>query len=273
VPAAAPEAVPAAAPEADMFDKDKDKCLALYMSAHEKNANHYTKKAAKLRQKAHGHNDDNTKAVYMARADELERVRDKKDFTDWFEEDKRLFKQFDLDGNGFMDKKEFVKFAEKNFHMTESEAKDVFKKWDIDEGKEIGPFEFVTLMAVWHGEYSIQVQRCMDHFVIGGLANAMPCGCCPDEDGIPCCAKFGIYFGVCCSLPTLCLSWIPCYLITTATAANIATDDGKLMEKAAEEATEKSLDKTKEVLLKGPAGRFKNVIKEDQTVQNPVHKN
>jgi len=153
--------------------------------------------------------------------------------------------------------------------VAESEAKDVFKKWDIDEGKEIGPFEFVILMAVWHGEFAIQQQRCMDDFVIGSLANAMPCSCCPDENGMPCCVKFGIYFGVCCSLPTLCLSWIPCWLITAHTASNLATDNGELMEKAAEEAAVKALDKTKEVLIKGPAGRFKNVLTQDQTVSSP----
>merc|ERR1711865_937201 len=226
--------VPAA--ELDMFDRDKEKCLVLYMTAHEKNANHYTKKAAKLEGEANSHNDVNTKAVYQARADELRRVRDKTNFTDWFEEDKKLFKQFDLDGNGFMDKTELNKFAEKNFHMTESEAKDVFKKWDIDEGKEIGPFEFVILMAVWHGEFAIQQQRCMDDFVIGSLANAMPCSC---------------------------------WLITAHTASNLATDNGELMEKAAEEAAVKALDKTKEVLIKGPAGRFKNVLTQDQTVSSP----
>jgi len=125
-------------------------------------------------------------------------------------------------------------------------------------------------MAVWHGEFAIQEQLCLDDFVLGALTNAMPCSCCPDEHGVPCCVKFGVWFGVCCSLPTLCLSWIPCYIIAAHTAVNLSDTNNDLGEKAAEEAAEKALDRTKKVLIKGPAGRFKNVLTQDQTVSNPV---
>jgi hypothetical protein len=237
----------------DPFTGHEEKCLSLYQRAHESQKAKYSRIISKMRshaQKARNGNDNDSAQAWDAHATDIEAVKNKSDFTDWFNEDRVTFSKMDADHNGHLDFEEYKNFVKKNFEMSGHESKEAFKKWDVDEGKSVGVYEYCQMMAIWHGEFELHKQQMQAEAIINTMAGAVPCSCCGG-----CCIEYSCKFGLLCSLCTLGLSWIPCWCIARATAANLEDQDkmDEECKKAKKEAVKHAKESTKKVILAGPA--------------------
>eukprot|EP00658_Telonema_sp_P-2_P066999 TRINITY_DN55964_c0_g1_i1.p2 TRINITY_DN55964_c0_g1~~TRINITY_DN55964_c0_g1_i1.p2 ORF type:complete len:219 (-),score=49.46 TRINITY_DN55964_c0_g1_i1:92-748(-) len=188
---------------------EADKAIALYHRAHGQRYKDYTQLINQYTTAADAHSTqqmDSAAHMMRSHAENTRRVRDygRDDFMVWYTEDMRQFEEFDNDQSGFLDQQEFGRFVQKKFACSGAESGQMFDVWDVDKGQSVGPYEFVSMMAVYHSEKhfgeaeaeSKVSYKCVDSLVSGGV-----CG-----------LQWAMYFGVSCSLCTLCLSWIPMYL-------------------------------------------------------------
>lgn len=221
----------------------KPRILQLYRRAHDFRSLDFEKKALELDDKAVNlPADSDSKRDAIAQAQRVRALKGKQDFEDWLLEDKALFEKMDTSKNGSLDQAEFREFAITSFGMTENEAKDIFKKWDIDEGGQVGPFEFSIMMSIYHTEVMYQEAVEQSQHII---MRSVPCACC---------VPFACYIGCCFSLCTLGLSWIPMYCITSAAVEQGVDDlskEAKLQEQN-RKVSEKARQTAKERLKSGP---------------------
>merc|ERR1711934_417820 len=120
--------------------------------------------------------------------------------------------KLDLNNDGFLDRQEFAKVMQDKVGMDEGECKKAFELWDVDTGGTVGPHEFCAMFAIYRAEFSVVSQDAADDAMYSVVDNLIPGGICAG-------AVAG-YFGLCCSLCTLCLSWLPMYCIAKKIAAN-----------------------------------------------------
>lgn len=218
----------------------------------------YTKQAAICRQRAQKHETSQgsmQSSSALAQAQSYEDLKNKTDFTDWFETDRRLFAQMDADNNKSLDKDEFKNLMKHNFGIKDEQAATIYAKFDVDQQDSIGIYEFCQMMSVWHGQLVYYEMKHAGEAEWEVYEGAIPCMCC---DGF--CVKRSCEFGLFCSLCTLGLSWIPCYCILQASAINLNDSEhlNKELEKARAEGVKAAKKSTAKKLEAGPPA---NVLK------------
>lgn len=167
----------------------------------------FLRRANELEERAKSHGTEHDKHNLLASAQRIRALKDKCDFEDWLEEDRRRFAKYDQSGNGFLEFLEFQELVCAAFEMKREQANTAWKLWDIDTGGSIGPYEYVTMMSVYHTERAFHDAMIESERVL--TANeAVPCSCC---------APYAFVFGLFCSACTLGLSWIPMCCIAQGT--------------------------------------------------------
>eukprot|EP00656_Telonema_subtile_P045122 TRINITY_DN51391_c0_g1_i1.p1 TRINITY_DN51391_c0_g1~~TRINITY_DN51391_c0_g1_i1.p1 ORF type:complete len:265 (-),score=67.35 TRINITY_DN51391_c0_g1_i1:82-876(-) len=182
-----------------MWLKDQALCLQLYKKAHDERADEFEHRACELEHRADETGSKNCAVALKSQANRVREVKNRSNFEDWYLDDMILFKKCDASGNGYLEYNEYREFAQRAFQMSEEEAEQGFTAWDIDEGASIGPFEFVTMMSVWHTEQDFHKAMLVSQLELDDH-DARSCACC---------APHALVFGAGCSLFTIGLSWIP----------------------------------------------------------------
>lgn len=201
--------------------------------------------------------------------------------------------QIDTDGNGTIDKDEFSKwvgntwkcsgaplepdrspgFDAPRFPFLGTEAAEIFKIWDVSEDSTIGPYEYCTLMAVFHAENELQqiqaeneqmeaspcwppnrpLYQTNPHRSQKIMGEVFPCGIN--------CFMCTMYTGLLCCCCTCGLSMCPMY----CTVSQSKVEDMKKGENSNEEVVARTvLAATKKTLLKGPSDSLKTVVRDSQ---------
>eukprot|EP00658_Telonema_sp_P-2_P029502 TRINITY_DN22440_c0_g1_i1.p1 TRINITY_DN22440_c0_g1~~TRINITY_DN22440_c0_g1_i1.p1 ORF type:complete len:297 (-),score=95.31 TRINITY_DN22440_c0_g1_i1:314-1204(-) len=245
---------PAGVVSPSVGDWDMEQALALYKRAHEQRRSDYTElinKCIKTAEEQRQASNNELAVIFEQHADETRKVRDygREDFMVWYTEDVRQFKEFDVDVSGFLDPEEFRGFVKAKFKMTDGDADKLFEEWDVDKGKSIGPYEFVSMMAVYHSEQHFAETRIKNDCVYAAVDGMLAGGVCG--------AATALYFGLICSLCTLCLSWIPFYCVAKTTGERLGDPEFQRnyqndLEKACAESVNEARKHTIKRLLKGP---------------------
>jgi len=261
-PGVATEQVNLVVREPDAFTGHEDTCRGLYKKAHHSMGPKYDQQIAKCRKRAEKHagngihgSGSNAQVNALARANSYEKLRDMDDFNPWFETDRRLFAQMDVDKSNFLDKTEFKELMKVNFGVKEEQAATIYGKYDVDQKDSIGIYEFCMMMSIWHSQLEYYENKHEADIEFEVTESAIPCMCC---DGI--CVKYATTFGCCCSLCTLGLSWIPCWCMAGALTNDILESDhmDKERTKAREEGVKAAKKHTAKKLEAGPPA---NVLK------------
>lgn len=184
-------------------------------------------------------------------------------FQGWYEEDLHKFTTvLDADDNGVLDKKEFTAWVTNQFDLSEKDIDEVFKKWDLDKGGTVGPYEYCTLMAVWHTEQDLllikKAVKAAEHTV---EAMMPPCAC-----GSLSCYINSAMLSIGCCLCTACTSLCAFYCCCTRPLAEriqyMEEHQQELEKKAQQDFTNMVLQSVKKILLKGPSDELKLITKE-----------
>merc|ERR1711907_309719 len=181
-------------------------------------------------------------------------------FSAWYDMDMKLFNdEIDTDKNGKIDKKEFAKWVGITWDCSETEANDIFTRWDVNEDESIGPYEYCTLMAVFHAEHeSATIEHTVE--MLADLEKAMfPCGLG--------CFLCTAYFGVALCCCTCGLSFVPLCCLSAMSPKPMEYGSDEQVDHQDEcdaEIAKKSLASTKAVLQKGPLDSLKTVIRISQ---------
>jgi hypothetical protein len=203
----------------------KAQCLALYKKAAESRSEDLTQlsvmftnqvqQSEKLQPGQH----NPLAAHYLARAHEVDTARDAHQNVDnleaWYAEDRASFEAGDADANGTMDKTEFRAVAKDTLGMDDHKADKLLEKWDVDKSDTIGPVEWCTMSSVLRAEKVYKEQKF--------LCTATEKSCETILPGGKCCAAICVYWGLGCSLCTLCTSFC-CTICWASKAAERMTD-------------------------------------------------
>jgi len=192
--------------------------------------------------------------------------RDEAIFREWLEEDMRQFRsKLDVDQNGFLDKKEFTKWMTTQFRLPDKDVDKVMEMWDIDQTGKIGPYEYATLMAVWHNEKDLLDVEKEVNEVNAAIALVLPgCAC-----GSLNCCLYGGYCSFSCCLCTACIApcCYTCFCLYPA-MKNMDSMEGmkgrRALEAAEQDLKDKVLQSVRKILLDGPSDSLKLQTKELQ---------
>lgn len=203
----------------------KAQCLALYKKAAESRSEDLTQLSVKFTNQVQQSEElqpgqhNPLAAHYLARAHEVNTARDAHqnvaNLEAWYAEDRASFEAGDADANGTMDKTEFRAVAKGILNMDDHKADKLLEKWDVDKSDTIGPVEWCTMSSVLRAEKVYKEQKF--------LCTAMESSCETLLPGGKCCATICVYWGLGCSLCTLCASWC-CTLCWMSKVAERMTD-------------------------------------------------
>jgi len=163
-------------------------------------------------------------------------------------EDQADFDKHDKDKNGALDLGEFKAIIQEKYRLNDVEVKQVFEKWDIDQGGSIGIYEWVTLAAELRAERYFQKQKVEAEVLLASLDYMLPSDAC---------FACTFYFGLGCCCCTLGLSLIPlCCVLSSAnkriTDKHFEQEMKQVRTEAHDVAKERSKVNTKRFLLGGP---------------------
>merc|ERR1711988_1386831 len=199
---------------------------------------------------------EDDKKELLAAAEMAKDLAEKESFDDWITQDRKNFMRCDLNADGFLDRDEFRQLCCTAFELSPEQAEAAFTKWDIDQGKTVGPVEFSALMSIWHVELAYHTRRQKTEALIKRNLDH-PCSWT---------SPYALPFGFMCSLCTLGLSWLP-YCFTAKGCMNMDDDDPELKARKDKKCQEVALHSTKGKIMEGPP---EDILHPDHCVRDPT---
>jgi len=257
----------------------KKQCLKLYASAHNSRAEFYDRQIHELHALADQPGSfanpakGNFAGQFTARLNAVQQAKNMSPeiLEAWFEADAKTFRQFDANGNGFLEQGEFLAAVKQQLQAEtlgyqDKDMLNAFAKWDIDANGSIGPYEWCVVFAVYRAEFELRKQELLTDLVKEKAANMIPCGC--GIPGIFVCACWGTFCCLCTGCTSFCC--YACFLrkfqsnIEDAERnTNYAGDISDCNEKAVANAKKSAL----KILAEGPMGMTVHVETAQETVQ------
>jgi len=274
----------------------KDQCMELYCQAANQRTESYNRLSAQLdaqvaqigkqNQLSVGGVGDPFSPLLAARSEAVTAARDKHNRYSgaenndesakerWYADDREAFIAADTHGeDGVLDQAEFQAVVKEILNLEEADARKLLEAWDIDNSKSIGPVEWVTFMSVLRAEKHYHEQKYMCKELQDLMDDLLPGG--------ELCGTLCSYWGPCCSLCTLCTSWL-CFCAYWSIGNRFATKHALSVDWQTEydhrmgQAKEASITETQhsaaKKLLEGPNGNLIAACKSIQKLRPETEK-